>query len=203
MSLCHTDTDTHPPTRLAQQSRQRDTDTHPPTRLAQQSCQRDTDTDKHPPHTAKLPEEQRHRHTPSYKTHTAKSLEGHRHTLLQDSHSKDEHEEQSPIYCDQVRAGPKIELKHKPRDDPSHIQLQLRANMNLCLSRKLEKILDQYSLEDLQKLRTMTIYGATFGYRSNHLLLKLTIDFQTRCTFTSVRYTSVNSVPWAVEATVA
>lgn len=109
-------------------------------------------------------------------------------------------DEQSPIYCDQVRAGPKIELKHKPRDDPSHIQLQLRANMNLCLSRKLVKILDQYSLE---KLRTMTIYGATFGYRSNHLLLKLTIDFQTRHTFTSVRYTSVNSVPWAVEATVA
>lgn len=115
----------------------------------------------------------------------------------------DEDTEKSPVYSDEVRSGPNIELKHKPREDVKHIELQLRANMILCLARQLDNVIEKYSLEDLTLLNTMSIYGVTFGYRSLHLLLKLTVNFKNQTTITQVRYKSLNSVPWAIEASVA
>lgn len=118
--------------------------------------------------------------------------------------NNDEEElEQSPIYLDEVRAGSNIELKHKPKEEEKHIELQLRANMFLCLSRQLEKILNKYSLDELKSLNTMCIYGLTFGYRSILLLLKLTVNFCERTTGTIVRYRSSESLSWAIEASTA
>lgn len=115
----------------------------------------------------------------------------------------DEEDTESPVYSDEVRSDPNIELKHKPKEDVEHIELQLRANMMLCLARQLDSLLGIYSLEDLTLLNTMSVYGVTFGYRSLHLLLKLTVHFKNRTTITQVQYKRQSSVPWAVEASIA
>ena len=48
--------------------------------------------------------------------------------------------EQSPVYSDEVRAPSNIELKHKLKEDERSVELQLRADMMLCLARELEKM---------------------------------------------------------------
>ena len=111
-------------------------------------------------------------------------------------------DEQSPVHSDEVRLGSNIELKHKQREMEESIELQLRANMLLCLARELESILVNYTSEELLQLN-MTIYGLTFGYRSLHLLLKLTVDFRAAQTTATVRYRSNDSVGWAVEGSIS
>ena len=105
----------------------------------------------------------------------------------------DDDTESSTVYGDEVRSG---------LEDVKHIELQLRANMMLCLARKLDNMLRKYSLADLKLLNAMSIYGVTFGYHSLHLLLKLTVDFKNRTTTTKVRFRSGESMQWAVEASV-
>ena len=60
------------------------------------------------------------------------------------------------------------------------------------------KMVQQYSLADLNSLNTMCIYGVTFGYRSLHLLLKLTVNFSKQTTTTAVWYRSPDKLSKAL-----
>lgn len=47
----------------------------------------------------------------------------------------------------------------------------------LALSRKLDLLLRKDTVDNMDNIRIMSIYGVTFGYRSFHFLLKLTTNF--------------------------
>ena len=111
---------------------------------------------------------------------------------------------ESPVYCDEVRPGPNIEIKHKPKViSEENVSLQLRANMMLTLARELDQILMKDSLSNLKSLNTMTIYGVTFGYHTFHLIMKLSVSFGKRTTETSVRFAAQDSEPWAIDASIS
>jgi hypothetical protein len=125
-----------------------------------------------------------------------------------DNIDTDGHEDDNvtPVYDDEHRVRPRIELKHQPqsRDRSAKIiSSQLQANMTLGLAKELHQLLLTASLDKLRQLKTMTTYGATFGNRSCLRIMKFTANFVNFTTTTSVRYAEGNSPSWAVDSAVS